>query len=305
MRQTTRNLIMCIDGTANDETDPYPTNVLKFHRALDASDPERQVSLYQRGVGNEVENTNPLWQKLGFNFGLGATRLRDRAYKRLNQAYRPGDRLFLFGFSRGAAIARMLAVEINQQGLGGQWVAVEMLGVWDTVASFGVPLDVLGIPLQQVNLFKNFTIARNIKKAWHLLAVDEDRVPFRPTPMNFAVNIEEIWFPGEHNNVGGGWPDSRLSDISLKFMIDRASERGLRFRPEALAALRPNPLGQIYPSLLQLPREPRPLRVLVDDEITRKWPTVHASVFQRMEALGPDYQPPNVLAWGKRVKVVD
>lgn len=302
MPRRSRNLVICIDGTGNDERDPYPTNVLKLHRAIDQGEAAQQLSIYHRGVGNEIDN-DPFWQKLGFNFGLGANRLRDEAYASLRQAYRPGDKIYIFGFSRGAAIARMLAVQINLFGINGHWVSIEMLGVWDTVAAFGIPMDVLGLPFQQINLFKDFTIARNVRRAYHLLAIDEQRTPFMPTLMNFRSFVNEVWFPGEHNNVGGGWPDSGLSDISLRFMIDRAAELGLRFKPEAVAALQPDPLAQLYTYRTNLPLAPRPIRILADNRDTRRWPQVHQSVLARMEALGEQYQPPNVLTLGRRLKV--
>ena len=119
-----RDFIISIDGTSNDPTDENITNVLKLHRAL-VHQQQHQVARYYAGVGNEFEYGR-LVQKLGFIFGVGARRLRKRVYQDLVQQYRPGDRLFIFGFSRGAAIARWLSS------------VVRITPMWDEIISRAV-----------------------------------------------------------------------------------------------------------------------------------------------------------------------
>ncbi len=59
------------------------------------------------------------------------------------------------------------------------------------------------------------------------MAIDERRRPFVPTLWTAPKDaipkapIEQTWFAGVHCNIGGGYPDSRLSDITLVWMIAR------------------------------------------------------------------------------------
>jgi len=73
------------------------------------------------------------------------------------------------------------------------------------------------------------TIVRN---AYHAMAVDEHRVQFKPTiwtsePAD-GQTVEQRWFVGAHSNVGGGYPDARLSDLALEWMCQRAAACGLQ-----------------------------------------------------------------------------
>jgi uncharacterized protein (DUF2235 family) len=286
-----RNFIICIDGTTNDPTDVNITNVLKFHRAVEQAG--NQISHYYAGVGNE-EDYDKLGQKLGYALGWGARGIRKKAYTDLVAGYQPGDKIFILGFSRGAAIARMLAVYIDQKGIKGVKVDIEMLGVWDTVASFGIPLNILGIPFQEINLFRDFTIANSVKKAYHLVAVDETRGPFKATLMNDLDKVEEIWFPGLHSDIGGGFAEMGLSDICLSFMINRAKERGVVFKQPALDGLKPDATSS---PLRDCPDKTgiREIVVLSNNEKTDRPPKIHHTVLDRMEAFDPEYQPQNLL----------
>lgn len=334
MREEPRNVVLAIDGTWNDPTDAQDegggtTNVLRLHDAI--SRDANQFVRYFPGVGNEEQNGR-LGQLFGGAFGRGADQIRDEAYAVLVTNYRPGDRLFLFGFSRGAAIARMLANTIHEEGIpdritiskdddgritkykargGRRKIDIEMLGVWDTVAAFGIPVNLFGIPFQSINLFRDFTIAPNIHRAYHLLSVDENRDAFTPSLMNHEPDrIEEIWFPGVHSDVGGGYDKRRLADIGLAHMIDRATKHGLQFHEPSLAELAPNPTGL---GVLHYHRErvgdykmgPREIGVSDDDDLSKELqPRLHTSVLRRMEAV-PDYKPESVLALEGRYQVVE
>lgn len=81
-------------------------------------------------------------------------------------------------------------------------------------------------------------IDSGIENAFHALALDEYRHPFTPTLFfqpdemedDFLhrddvkkINIQQCWFPGVHTNVGGGYPDQHLADLTLAWMVDRCS----------------------------------------------------------------------------------
>ncbi len=102
-----------------------------------------------------------------------------------------------------------------------------MLGCWDTVGSFGVAKTIAGINFQQLNMFKDLTIPDNVAQAYHMLALDEQRDSFEPTLMDpdpiRPERIIEVWFAGDHANIGGGWATDSLSDVTLDFLLRRMS----------------------------------------------------------------------------------
>ena len=249
-----RNVFILMDGTWNDETgrddSQEVTNIVKLYRLL-GEDSDTQISRYFRGIGNDEDNK--LWSRVTQGaFGTSEQKIRDDAYTMICKNYQPGDRIFIFGFSRGAASARMLASDLHKKGIPdeitittkpyanrrGRYieyrfvnyeakgkkhpVAVEFLGVWDTVFAFGIPVKILGIPFHNYDLFKDKTVAKNVKRAVHLVAIDETRVPFQPTLMNHDPDVvHEVWFPGVHTDVGGGYKDDELGRITLKYMLDQ------------------------------------------------------------------------------------
>ncbi len=247
-----RHFFVLLDGTWNDETgndgDDVVTNIVKLYRML-GPDSDSQITRYFRGVGNDEDNG---WfeQFTEGAFGAGEKKIRDHAYATICKEYQPGDQLFILGFSRGAASARMLASDLHKKGLPDQ-ITIEQetyankatrnleyrfrkyttkgntdpidnifLGVWDTVYAFGIPVKLFGIPFGKYNLFKDKHVSMNVKKAVHCVAIDETRDPFEPVLMNYnPAVVTEVWFSGVHSDVGGGYSQDKLGDISLEFML--------------------------------------------------------------------------------------
>ena len=119
-----KNIVLCLDGTAN-EFKLNRTNVVKLFSLL-VQDPERQVAYYHPGVGTMPPPGALTWlaQKvtllLGLAFGYGLKNdIRD-AYVYLINNFTPGDRVFIFGFSRGAYTARAVASLLHMYGLIGK-----------------------------------------------------------------------------------------------------------------------------------------------------------------------------------------
>ena len=98
---------------------------------------------------------------------------------------------------------------------------VEFLGVFDTVAATRGSLDLNPdtYPASGV-VFENGTIGDHIKKAVHLVSVDEKRITFQPTLFNKDKRITEVWFAGVHSDISGSYWFDGLSDITLEFMMD-------------------------------------------------------------------------------------
>ena len=251
-------ILICLDGTSNQPRDAEQdidennlpeddniTNVLKLHCLaggdLTVDDPVRdsggidgQLSLYFSGVGTRGSFLRRILRQA---FALRGPRvIIDEILRDLESVYEPGDELYVFGFSRGAATARLLATEIAAEGLKTRSGDVDpapviaMLGVWDTVASFNKPEIERDDPLPSgEEIGERGRIAPIIEEAYHLVSLDEQRLAFRPTLMNVEDRVREIWFAGVHSDVGGGFHEDGLSDITLEFMLGAARGRGLEF----------------------------------------------------------------------------
>ncbi|WP_448639249.1 DUF2235 domain-containing protein [Geodermatophilus sp. URMC 63] len=117
---------------------------------------------------------------------------------------------------------------------------IRFLGVWDTVGSLGIPSVGLGLArLANHRLeFHDTRLSSAVDAAFQALAVDERRRPFAPTLWDRASvagrpDVEQVWFSGDHCDVGGGHPEAELADITLLWMVDRARSCGLAFRDDA------------------------------------------------------------------------
>ena len=139
---------------------------------------------------------------------------------------------------------------------------LEFVGVWDTVGS-------LGIPLPSVKLFSwlarfvdrdfqfhDTSLSSIIKHAYHAVSIHEHRGTFPATLWQKQAGVvdqvlEQVWFPGVHCDVGGGYRARGLADASFLWMVEKAQACGLLFRESALAAgvsLAPDPLGKLHDS---------------------------------------------------------
>ncbi len=114
------NIVVCSDGTGNHDIKSRGTNVFKLYEAVDIhghhddSRLVRQLAFYDGGVGT----TGPLPLRiLGSAFGFGFSANVRRLYRAIIEVYQHGDKLYLFGFSRGAFTVRALSGLIDCAGL--------------------------------------------------------------------------------------------------------------------------------------------------------------------------------------------
>lgn len=118
-----KNIVMCFDGTGAEVRARRNSNVALLYSMLDHSDPSQQVAYYDPGVGTEAAAgawsppARALSRLLGLAFGVGIRRNLGQAYLWLADHWEPGDRIYLFGFSRGAYTARALAGMLRTVGL--------------------------------------------------------------------------------------------------------------------------------------------------------------------------------------------
>ncbi|KAK3899155.1 hypothetical protein C8A05DRAFT_18372 [Staphylotrichum tortipilum] len=97
-------------------------------------------------------------------------------------------------------------------------IKIKALAVWDTVGTLGIPPA---------------PVSNKVENAFQALALDEPRYAFRPSLWErvpgSTTNLKQVWFPGNHGNVGGGWYDQQISDITLAWMCDQLSTLGVEF----------------------------------------------------------------------------
>lgn len=118
-----RNLVVCLDGTGNQVGNHRPsTNVVTTFQLADVRNENMQLAYYDPGVGTFSPSGFTaagrwLSRLAGLAFGLGLKDNVTQAYAWLMENWRPGDRVYLFGFSRGAYAVRVLVGLLNQPGL--------------------------------------------------------------------------------------------------------------------------------------------------------------------------------------------
>ena len=123
-------------------------------------------------------------------------------------------KVFLFGFSRGALLARHFAAWLDKLG-----VAVAYLGIWDAVdATVGLDVAV--------------DCPRNVRRARHAVSRDETRKFFQYVPLRGdRKQVVEMLFPGSHSDVGGLYDDNHLvADLTLAWIAAGAKREELRFK---------------------------------------------------------------------------
>jgi uncharacterized protein (DUF2235 family) len=357
-----RRIAVFLDGTWNVEDDN--TNVWRLRSlcAPKSEDGTPQLIFYDEGLGTRFGE-----KVRGGFYGYGIDQNVRKPYQWLVENYQDGDEIFIFGFSRGAYTARSLAGLISICGLivpgaplgvgqlytrysrvdrnhrsirellqlkeagSGQFdreetwlvkhsrpVDITMIGVWDTVGA-----------LNKRHAFLDPNLRKDMKHAFHALAIDEHRVKFKPTLWTQSTGmskglphdlrplsgVEQRWFSGAHANVGGGYADDPLPQPSLKWMMHNATSLGLRFKsdvdvdPDVYAAGVRDSYGEFGYGFYKRVFKPlyreigAPPRESSDGWYVKTMnETIDGSVFDRWRQ-DASYRPRNVADWAKRVSV--
>ncbi|HMG06503.1 MAG TPA: DUF2235 domain-containing protein [Chthoniobacterales bacterium] len=185
---------------------------------------------------------------------------------------------------------------------------IDFIGVWDTVGALGIPgLDgrfrvLKGLDWQ----FHDVSLSSRVKKAYHALAIHEHREEFTPTLWEKKKGapadqiLEQVWFSGVHADVGGGYPQTGLSDVTLRWMLDKAeSEGNLAFDETPLVNFRPDPMakghdsfGAFYKVLDWFRGKPAGILRQYGGAKTSTCESIHPSVFERYRKV-PDERWPD------------
>lgn len=229
--------VILMDGTMSSLRRGCETNIGLTYRLLSELGPSSNVMLYYepgiqwRGLKRSVEVLA----------GVGINRQIKRAYLFLARNYRPGDKIFLMGYSRGAYAVRSLAGLIDKLGLlrpaqvdhatlerlyclyqdapdsqqakafrGARCHAatsIELVGIYDTVRALGLQWPLLQRLAPQAHAFHNHKLGTSVVHGRHALALDETRDVYAPVlwsvPEDRPGDIVQMWFRGSHGDVGG------------------------------------------------------------------------------------------------------
>ncbi|OVE81509.1 hypothetical protein BVY04_03065 [bacterium M21] len=223
--------LYAFDGTWNEDQidDHKETNVRKFLSAYDGATFEDN---YIAGVGTRF---GPLGKLLGGIFGAGGKTRVEEMYEKLIANWKKGDKTIdIIGFSRGSALAIHFSNLIASHGVQYDGVHdtpdIRFLGVWDVVGSFGMPINVV-FNFQEINIgYDISSVSDKVLNCFHAMSIHERRQTFDVTRLdagNTKNNITEVWFRGVHSDVGGGNGNTKLSNITLAWMLEAALDCGL------------------------------------------------------------------------------
>lgn len=203
---------------------------------------------------------------------------------------------------------------------------IRFLGLWDTVAAYGLPFDELTrawdavFPLS----FPDHDLSNIVERACHALALDDERLSFQPElwneceedyqrkarenglppPPPIENRLVQVWFAGMHTNVGGGYPDDGLAHVPLDWMMTEADKAGLKFKPDEREQLKAaaDINGKMYDSrqgaggaYRYMPRNVKALTHSDEenegDRVIVDLPKIHESVFKRIKNRTEGYAP--------------
>ncbi len=231
-----KTLVFNFDGTGNEPSDVNDfakdesvSNIYKLYVLMGGGLPDvktpggaEQRVFYYEGVGTYGSKLRRGINEIFAPREGDVKHILDDAANDFTRAYEKGDRVVVFGFSRGAALAREFVADIldDREDIGRE---VAFLGVFDTV------VEEDGTKQRKAEyLGERGTLNERVQRAVHILALDEDRITFAPTLINkddsHPNRILEVWFPGVHTDIGGSsWRDG-LSDQALAFMIEQCED---------------------------------------------------------------------------------
>lgn len=328
-----RNLVLMFDGTANQlATGVGGTNVVRLFRSLTEPGDPQQLVFYDPGVGTfgSTRRGTAIRRKgsllIDRAFGRGIKSNVADGYRYLMRNYQENDRIYLFGFSRGAYTARALAALLQGFGLltndrdnlvdyaiqyfwkganrnqeyfeiagrfkayFSQPVDIRFVGLFDTVSAIGWARRRFSLPWTDA--------LENVNSGWHAIAIDERRSAYAPDlwavdPTN-EDDFRQVWFAGVHSDIGGTYEDHHLADITLDWMARGASRHGLVINRDRIPIAGPSTVdGEVHANLLPywwiagFGRRTIPPNANVHRSVERK--------------LGPGYAPPQLepsqVAW--------
>ncbi len=324
-----KNIVVLSDGTSKDGGQGHDSNVYKLFKMLENRS-ARQVVFYDRGVGtgrrklsgtvlgrgisqnilecyefifDEFESRDSIFL---FGFSRGATTVRSLSgflhlFGVLPKS-RPEliPRAYKIYRKRGTAEARKRRADEFLARHRTMWANVTVLGVWDTVAALGVPIRAIDVVLEKLPWFRHrfhdLRLSKSVEHGYHALAIDDERRVFHPVLWDQEIEarqtMRQVWFPGMHSDVGGGYRETKLSDITLEWMIARATSHGLLIWPGSEVASSPDANGKMHDSRSSFIGRRYRRRIREWDTAEHGKPTLHQSVLDRRRNRRNEDHPP-------------
>ena len=313
-----KRIAIFADGTWNSPEQGGSTNVLQMARAVrPVANGVEQVAFYDWGVGTDRKKL------AGGISGAGIDKNIMDCYRFIVHNYNKGDKLFFFGFSRGAYTVRSLAgfirncglikrehadkipaayrlyrkrsklsgpnaeqaVKFRQDYAVADITPIEFTGVWDTVGALGIPVPFWGTLGEREFLFHDTEPSKIIKHARHAVSIDENREDFEPTLWNHKpeLDLRQVWFAGVHSDVGGGYNEFGLSHCANQWMLKEATTFGLKFESHFVNSLQPDPVDKQH-------NERKGIYLFRKKNIRKINGPVHKSVKKRWDADAYEYR---------------
>jgi len=173
-------------------------------------------------------------------------------------------------------------------------VKIKFIGVFDTVGAMGIPLKIFSNHNTKKYSFHNTKLGSNIENAYHALAIDERRKPFKPTLWDDEIEpgqkMEQRCFVGVHTNIGGGYEKDGLANIALHWILFNAIKVGLEINYDYINHYKPYYGHKLYDSMSFVYRlKGKNIRNIKNAENQ----TLDKSVISRMDH-DESYRPVNV-----------
>ena len=229
--------VVILDGTMSTLLPGRETNAGRVLRLLQEAGQRENLTVYYE-AGIQWRDWSGTW---GVMTGKGINKQIERAYGVLATRYRPGDRIILIGYSRGAYAVRSLAGVIGMVGLvraeeatvrairqayrhyktGARRAAaqkfrtlychaetpIEAVAVWDTVKALGLRIPMVWRWAQAQHDFHDHRLGLHVRNGFHALALHETRESYAPVMWesrpDWPGHLEQVWFRGTHGDVGG------------------------------------------------------------------------------------------------------
>ena len=325
-----KNIVVLSDGTGQEGGEGNPTNVYQMFRMLE-NRTDRQVVFYDRGVGTGwrkvtgniggrgisrnirecyefiFENFQPGDQIYLIGFSRGAATVRSLSsfihYFGMLPKSRPELIKRAYEIYKTSNPERRKARADDFVGRHHtMWTRIRFLGCYDTVPALGLPWKPASALLDGIpgfrHRFHDFRLSESVENAYHALAIDDERKTFHPALWDAEVEsyqtVRQVWFAGMHTDVGGGYAERGLSDISLVWLTQQAVGLGLLLYPANEVTVREDAGGHLHDSRGSGWKKVYRREVRSWDNTRPDRPVVHESVIDRSKAgdlPGGAYQP--------------
>lgn len=320
-----KNIVIFSDGTGQEGGEGYNSNVYKIFNIIEDRTPD-QIVYYDPGLGTSgfelfkqltgygiSKNIKDCYQFLFENFesgddiyligfSRGAATIRSLSsfihYFGILPKSRPDlvqQAYDIYSTHNEKKLKNQAEAFIEKHHT--MWTSIKFLGCFDTVDALGFPVEWVSAILNKIPWFRhhfhNFRLSESVEHACQALAVDDKRKTFHPVlwdaKLKEGQSLEQVWFPGMHTDVGGGYREHQLSDLALIWMCRKAVEHGLRIYDKSRINLEPDTAGVMHDSRDEWWKK-------IYRKEVRSWPqdrpdipVVHESVLERAEEM--EYQP--------------